>query len=319
MTPKFLRNKYFHALVMPLVYALLMRLLFDLSNFSSLFVLMSISFLFLVPFVMGALTIYFSPIEQTRKNAYTLLAPYIPLTLFAIMTMILKLEGWACWMMAFPIFMIFSSIGGLVGKSFQKKHDTILVSLLVLLPLFSAPIESWIGSHKQTFKAYNYIDIEAPADKIWSLVTRVSKIKEEEDTGWLNKALGFPRPVEAELNYEGVGAYRKAIFTNGLVFHETVTHYAHQKSMSFSIKANPYEIPSTTLDEHVVVGGNFFDVLNGTYELEKLADDKYRLHLYSHFTLDTTFNFYAGIWARWIMQDIQRNILKVEKRRAEQS
>ena len=87
--------------------------------------------------------------------------------------------------------------------------------------------------------------------------------------------------------------------------------------MIFSIKANPHEIPSATLDEHVVIGGEFFDVLNGTYELEKLGVNKYRLHLYSHFQLTTTFNFYAGIWAKWIMKDIQNNILLVIKKRAE--
>lgn len=139
----------------------------------------------------------------------------------------------------------------------------------------------------------------------------------QNDKGWLTKSLGFPRPVKAELNYLGVGAYREAIFTNGLVFHETVTDYEDKKKMVFTIKANPHEIPSTTMDEHVVIGGNYFDVLNGTYELEKLDDNTYRLHLYSHFKLTTTFNFYASWWAKWIMKDIQNNILQVEKQRAE--
>ena len=87
--------------------------------------------------------------------------------------------------------------------------------------------------------------------------------------------------------------------------------------MVFTIKANPHEIPSTTMDKHVVIGGNYFDVLTGTYELEKLAENKYRLHLYSHFKMNTTFNFYAGLWGKWIMKDIQNNILQVEKKRAE--
>lgn len=34
--------------------------------------------------------------------------------------------------------------------------------------------------------------------------------------------------------------------------------------------------------------------------------------------MNTTFNFYASWWARWIMQDIQNNILQVEKQRAEE-
>lgn len=142
-------------------------------------------------------------------------------------------------------------------------------------------------------------------------------IEANQDKGWLTKTLGFPRPIKAELNFEGVGAYREAIFTNGLVFHETVTEYIDKKKMTFSIKAYPHEIPSTTMDEHVVIGGEYFDVLNGTYELEKLNSTTHRLHLYSHFKLNTTFNFYASWWARWIMKDIQNNILQVEKLRAE--
>ncbi|MBC8173614.1 MAG: hypothetical protein H7X71_06895, partial [Chitinophagales bacterium] len=117
--------------------------------------------------------------------------------------------------------------------------------------------------------------------------------------------------------FEGVGASREAIFSGGLTFHEKVLSYDDEKQMTFSIKAYPHEIPSTTLDEHVVIGGDFFDVLDGTYELQKINNYTYRLHLYSHFKLTTTFNFYASWWAGWIMKDIQNNILQVIKERAE--
>jgi hypothetical protein len=146
---------------------------------------------------------------------------------------------------------------------------------------------------------------------------RVRTINKDEDKGWFANALGFPRPIKAELNYEGVGAFRKAIFDKGLVFNETVLNYVPQKKMVFSIKANPYDIPSTTMDKHIVVGGQYFDVLNGTYELQQLNTTTYRLNLYSHFKLTTTFNFYASWWAGWIMKDIQSNILKVIKERSE--
>ena len=114
-----------------------------------------------------------------------------------------------------------------------------------------------------------------------------------------------------------MGAYRKAIFEKGLVFHETVTEYAEGRRMKFGIKANPYEIPSTTMDEHVVVGGDYFDVFDGTYVLQALPNGQCRLHLYSHFSLSTRFNWYASWWAGWIMRDIQNNILQVIKARAE--
>jgi len=71
------------------------------------------------------------------------------------------------------------------------------------------------------------------------------------------------------------------------------------------------------MDKHIVVGGQYFDVLNGTYELKQLNATTYKLNLYSHFKLTTTFNFYASWWAGWIMKDIQSNILKVIKERSE--
>jgi len=317
MNPKLLT--VLKVVAIPTVYAIILRLVFGLSTWVELFSVMSISFLFCLPTGVGALAIYLSTPEQVRKLWYRLFMPWIPVFIFLIITLLVALEGWACWLMVLPLFLIAASLGGLLGGYFKlkKQSNNLHLSVLVLLPLIMSPIEVMVGSIPGTYKAYTFIDINAPADVIWSHVTRVREINEAQDKGWLTKTLGFPRPVKAELNYEGVGAYREAIFTNGLVFHETVSEYIHQQKMVFSIKAYPHEIPSTTLDEHVVIGGAYFDVLNGTYELEKLNDTTHRLHLYSHFKLNTTFNFYASWWARWIMKDIQNNILQVEKQRAE--
>ncbi len=173
----------------------------------------------------------------------------------------------------------------------EREKTTLDISLLMLAPLLLSLGESTISPNLRTFEARTYIDIQASPEMIWDHVTRVTEISEDEDTGWLNKALGFPRPVKAELDCEGVGAYREAIFTKGLVFHETVIEYVDNKKMVFDIMVNPHEIPSTTLDEHILIGGEYFDVLRGTYELEQLDNGLYRLHLSSVFSMKTTFNF----------------------------
>jgi hypothetical protein len=304
----------------PTLYAIILRLIFGVDTWKDLYSVMSISFLFCLPTIVGALTVYFSSIEKVQNRTYRFLVPWIPVFIFFVLTLALSWEGWACWIMALPLFLIAASIGGSIGAYFKlrNKDGKIYVSMLMLLPLLIAPFERMIGSIPGTYEAYTFIDINSTADKIWANVTRVKEIPEEQDKGWLTKSMGFPRPVKAELNFLGVGAYREAIFTNGLVFHETVTEYVDKKKMKFSIKAYPHEIPSTTMDEHIVIGGEYFDVLNGTYELEKLNEKSYRLHLYSHFKLTTTFNFYASWWAKWIMKDIQNNILQVEKQRAEE-
>ena len=311
---------YIFSFGIPTLYALALRLLFGLDTWGGIFEVMSITFLFFSPVIVGALTVYYSPTKRIKKLSYKIFAPWVPIFLFLIVTLLWAIEGWACWIMILPVFLIAASIGGLIGgylKLKKRQRDTLDVSILVLLPFTFAPIENLIAENPSTYKAYTFIDIQSDAETIWDNVTRVSEIQESDDTGWLNNFLGFPRPVEAELDFEGVGGYRKAIFTNGLVFHETVTEYEDNRFMKFDIVAYPHEIPSTTLDEHVVIGGDYFDVLNGTYELEKLDDKLYRLHLSSTFEMKTTFNFYAGWWGELIMKDIQNNILKVEKKRAE--
>lgn len=312
-------KKVLIAIGIPTVYAIVLRLLFGVHTWGELFAVMSVTFLFLLPTMVGALTVYLLPQEKASSIFNKIFMPWLPIFLFLLITLALEIEGWACWLMILPIFLIAASIGGFIGgylKS-KKRNDKLNISLFVLLPFFISPIESLIGSIPGTYEAYTYIDINAPAERIWNNVTRVKEIPETEDKGYLNNFLGFPRPVKAELNYNGVGAHREAIFTNGLIFHEDVTEYIENKKMTFTIKAFPYEIPSTTLDEHVVIGGNYFDVLNGTYEIEKLPNGKNRLHLYSHFKVKTTFNFYAGWWAKLIMKDIQNNILQIEKKRSE--
>lgn len=303
----------------PVLYAFLIMFAFDMEVWNDLFQIMSISFLFSLPTIIGILTVYFSKEESVKRLGYRMFMPWVPVFIFFILTILFSLEGWACWIMILPVFLVAASIGGAIGGwlKMRKKDNRLKLTFLVFLPFVISPLEQMIDSIPGTYKAYTYIDINAPKEKIWQNVTRVRPIEASQDKGWLTNFLGFPRPVKAELNYEGVGAYREAVFTNGLVFHETVIEYIPYQKMVFSIQANPYDIPSTTLDEHVVIGGSFFDVLKGTYELEGIDDNTFRLHLYSHFELKTHFNFYASWWGRWIMQDIQQNILQVEKARAE--
>jgi len=319
MTPQL--KQWLLVLVAPVLYALGMRWVFDLAFLNPFLAVMSIAFFLGVPFAIGYLTIYFSPIEVMRKDSYQALMPWIADAIFLGTTLLFKIEGFACWVMVLPLFLIFSSAGGLIaGKRRlrrRKKQDRLRVSIVLLLPFLIVPLEHLVPDSATRYEAYTHIDLQAPAETIWDNVVRVRTIGEQEDHGGLTRFLKFPRPVRAELDYAGVGGRRQAIFSKGLVFEEVVLEYTDRQRMHFSIKADPRSIPPTTMDKHIIVGGEFFDVLDGTYDLTPLAGGGYRLNLYSHFTLKTRFNFYAHWWAGWIMKDIQNNILQVIKKRCE--
>jgi hypothetical protein len=179
-----------------------------------------------------------------------------------------------------------------------------------------ALVESRCPLPLQHAHAATAVVIAAPASIVWAHIVRVPRITEPL-SGFFYR-MGFPKPVEATLSYEGLGAVRHASFERGLVFIETVDAWYAERLLSFTIDVAPESVPPTTLDQHVVVGGRYFDVLRGTYWIEPLPDNTVVLHLSSTYRLSTRFNFYAGLWASFLMRDIQNTILAVIKQRCEQ-
>jgi hypothetical protein len=106
------------------------------------------------------------------------------------------------------------------------------------------------------------------------------------------------------------------VFDRGLVFIETVTQMVPKQMLAFTIEANPASIAPRALDEQVLMDGQYFDILDGKYEIERISDHEMRLHLTSRFRLSTYFNFYSRFWSQLIMRDIQQNILRIIKDRS---
>jgi hypothetical protein len=308
-----------YSFAVPLIYAFALRAFFLDDLFSVAVGIVSFAFIILGPMCIGALVIALSPENRATNFVYAIFIPWVVIIVFLGLTFVLKFEGAICLAMAAPAFLLCSSLGGLIVCLVRRSRlsNKLNLAAAILLPFLISPLENTLDIKPSTYEADTFIIIDAPAHKIWENVVRVREIKEDEDGGKLSKWLGFPRPIKAELDSLQTGGRRKAIFDKGLVFDEVVNVYEHEKKMNFSITPLTNEIPPATLDEHVTVGGKYFTVLDGTYELIPESENKYRLILYSHFNMNTSFNFYSGLWAEWIMKDIQNNILEIIKKRSE--
>ena len=186
-----------------------------------------------------------------------------------------------------------------------------------MLPFLAAPVEHRLGLPEQLRVAETSIEIRSDSATVWANIARVPAIRPEElDFTWTH-LIGFPRPIAATLSHEGVGGVRHATFEKGVLFVETVTVWEPERRLAFSIAADPSSIPAAALDEHVTVGGPFFDVLDGEYRIEEVAPGRIFLHLRSTHRLSTTFNAYSGLWTDFILRDVQTAILEVLKRRCE--
>lgn len=302
-----------------LSYALLFRLIFNTDAFHVAGGLLMVSFLVVVPMGLGGVAVHFAPPRYSYFQRH-LLAPWTAVLLFMLTAFLAHLEGAICLVIIFPLFMFMSWLGGSIYSQFRRDdepHDRALVSILALLPLLTAAVESRFSPPDSQRRVQNMVDVAAPPAVVWQHIIRVPPIRATDLGPSLVDRIGFPRPVEATLTHEGVGGVRHATFERGVEFIETVDEWVPEQRLSFSIKPNTATIPPTTFDEHVTVGGRFFDVLRGTYELQPLPQGRTRLVLYSQQRLSTNLNGYAGLWTDYVMSEIQRRILQVVKRRCE--
>lgn len=310
----------FIGVVIGAVYGLLCQFVLGREELKDWFSVMTMGFVFIMPFILGVVTLYFANSESRSSWVYRIFMPWATASLCLLLSFVTGMEGTICLIMAVPIYLPLASLGGIVGGAFFTVYDSNRVNsfalgALLIMPFLVSGVEERYPLDDKILQVDTSILINAPADVVWSQITRIPKITESQESFFYT--MGFPRPVEATLSYEGVGGIREAKFEKGLMFLETITDWENEKKLAFKIRSEPANTPLTTLDSHVVVGGRYFDTLIGQYEIERISASQVRLHLFSRYRLSTRFNFYAEVWSDFLMRDIQQNILRVIRSRSE--
>jgi hypothetical protein len=305
-----------------IVHGLIARAAFGHHDAQKFLGVMTASFILLVPLSIGMLVVVLGE-RRGRMSLFERVSTAVVAALLALAACLaLAWEGVICIFLWVPLYAGLATLGALIGGAAADWHnrtdrDSRVLSLVVLLPYLVAPIERRFETHDELRTVENVIRIEASPEAIWSQIERVPRFREEEHHFALSHLIGFPRPVEATLSHEGVGGVRHATFEGNVLFIETITHWDKPHKLTFGIHADADTIPPHTLDEHVTIGGPYFDVLEGEYELEPLADGAVLLHLRSRHRVSTHFNFYATLWTDFIMSDVQSYILEIVKQRSE--
>ena len=299
-----------------LAYGLITHLAFQTSD--DTWGVVTLGFLFGVPFVVGVLTMLLA----RGYCSNPLIAGTLPLLssiLYIAVLGIAGVEAFICICLALPLVLFMSSLGGLLTCGMlnlrgRTSTNARFLGLFIFLPYLFAPIEGQWTPPTATYTVNTDIIIDAPVAVVWQNIIRVPAIQRWERRPAFFTAIGLPPPVEATLSREGIGGVRHASFEDGLQFIETVTTWETEQAIGFTIEADQNQ----PLPAHLqVIDGPYFEVLDGGYVIEPLADGRVLLHLSSTHEVKTTFNWYAGWWTQLIMGDIQNNILQIVKNRSE--
>ncbi len=109
--------------ILPVLFALLLPLFFSLNLFLDPGQFTSILAMIILPIGEGFLAISLSQPDKVLKSAYKFFIPWVPILLFFIVALVLKLQECACWMIGLPIFLLFSSLGGFIAGYFRKRYE----------------------------------------------------------------------------------------------------------------------------------------------------------------------------------------------------
>ena len=258
------------------------------ASFGGAFAVMTLGFLVLVPFAMGYLTV--RPVSSPSHGC-RVVAPWLPCGIVVLAAWLVGAEGTICIVMGLPLMLVFSSVGGIFA-AWHGGRSLAALPIVAILPWIAMPIEARRDPPRRFVTTTTAITIDAPPAVVWPLVVSVDSITPREQQPALFSTIGFPKPIAATLDRPGVGGVRTATFERGIVFRETIVAWQSERRIRFTI--TPDAIPTTTLDPHVTIGGPYFDILTGTYELRPLSRGRTQLVLTSEHRVSTAFNPYAG-------------------------
>ena len=297
-------------------YGLLTYLVFQQQ--SDAFSLITVGFIFIVPFVLGAITMYLRR-GDCHSTWHKILLPWVSCVGFIAVLALLGWEAWICLVMALPVLLATSSVGGLLGCVLRTPRkdggsNAFMLFSILALPFVVTPLEGQRGRPAMVRTVETAVLINAPPEIIWQNIIRVPDIQPEERAFAFSHFIGLPEPIGATLNEEGLSAVRQGHFEDGLLFHETITEWEPLHRVSFNIKADTSQTSEAYLQ---MIGSDYVDILGGTYLLEPMADGHMRLSFTSHHQLATNFNFYSGLWSDFLIRDFQNYILRLVKARVE--
>jgi hypothetical protein len=275
------------------------------------------TFVVLVPVLIGVFTVH-AVRKRPPSLLFALFGPWVPTLCFAIGTGLVLIEGSICIAMALPIFCIVSSLGGLgcwvVLKLVEVPQGG--VNALMLLPLLLAWPESRLPLPDARARSEAAVHIAAPPEAVWRLINHATAIAPDEMRTGLAYRIGLPYPVEAITHESANGRVRKLRWTGGVAFDEPITTWDENRAIAWTYDFDAGSFPPGTLDEHVLIGGQYFDLLDTAYRLVP-ENGGTRLEIVVDYRVSTHFNWYAVPAGRLLVDDASRTILNFYKQRAE--
>ncbi len=282
---------------------------------------MSLAFLVVTPGVVGALTVY-----GTRGSNLSIMAmifnPWGTVFLMMIGCALTLLEGAICIALMTPLFLFCGSLGGLgMGLALRRaSRFTGQLPCIALLPLLVLLGEQGVPSQDRFFELKQSIIIDAAPQTVWRQILSARDITADELPLSLTHLIGVPRPTEGvNVPAPDGSEVRYSKWERGVNFRARVTHKVEHQSISWNYVFDSDSFPPGSMDDHVTIGGKYFNLHDTTFNLQPMPGNRTRLDILTHYRVSTSVNFYAVPVATLLGNDFIATLLTFYKHRSEKS
>jgi len=276
------------------------------------------SFVYFVPAVCGAVTVYLAERIERRSWGYYLWAPWVATALFVIGTLVVFIEGIICAIVIVPLFAVMGSVGGLAMGIVCRitnwpKHA---VYSFAVLPLVLGAIEPQLPNPDRFSHTSRTLFIAAPAQRVWRELNDARDIRPGEiGDAWAYR-IGVPMPVSGVTVETPEGRVRQVHWQKNVRFDEIITDWQPGRLLRWQYRFTPDSFPAGSLDDHVMIGGQYFDLRDTAYTLTP-RDGGTELRIDVSWRLSTRFNWYADRVLQALLGNGSENILRFYKARSE--
>jgi hypothetical protein len=290
--------------LMGMCYGLIIRIAFHADDNATVQLLGSVmggSFVLGVPFAVGAITVFARPAtERTSSNAIS--GACLAILLFVVGTGVLLLEGLICIMMALPLFMLLGLAGAGIAMLIVKRHDRrqMNIGVIAFLPVLSSVVEARLDDPLATLptalvrhEVVREAVLDASAEAIWSKLVNTPPIPVDQHSASIAVRIGAPAPQSGATRSSAEGMIRRSFWGKSVYFDEPITAMQEHRYLAWTYRFYPDSFPPGSMDEHVVIGGEYFDLTDTDYTLQPLPDGRTRLKIRIGFHVNTDFNWYA--------------------------
>lgn len=278
---------------------------------------MMASFIYIVPVVVGAATVYLAERVRRRSWLYYVGASFLANVFFVAGTLLIMVEGLICAIVIVPLFASIGIVGGLLmglccRLTNWPRHA--LYSTLAL-PLLLGGVEGAVETPSRLGNVERSIAIAAEPAVVWNHIMQARSIRPEEmREAWIFR-IGVPLPLAGAVEQTPAGPVRKITMGKDVHFDQVFTAVETNRYVHWTYRLYPDSFPPYALDDHVVVGGYYFDVNDTSYTLTPTGTGT-ELRIKMSYRVTTQFNWYAEPLARLLLGNFEEVVLDFYRRRS---